>query len=195
MDSGVKTKKGGSAEPARKGSEHGASSIRSVAIIGAGQMGNGIAHVVALAGYDVMINDQKREAVDKAKLMQLVRIPGHCSDMPAAFMVADVIVAPSVEPEAFGRVAVEAQAMGKPLVASKLGAQTETVLDGVTGFLFEPGNAEALASAISRSLKLTDAQRSAMAAAARERVLKNYTVDVMCERTLAIYRKLLSAGG
>ena len=67
MDSGVKTKKGGSAEPARKGSEHGASSIRSVAIIGAGQMGNGIAHVVALAGYDVMINDQKREAVDKAR--------------------------------------------------------------------------------------------------------------------------------
>lgn len=135
-----------------------------------------------------------REAVDQAKLMQLVRIPGHCSDMPAAFMVADVIVAPSIEPEAFGRVAVEAQAMGKPLVASKLGAQTETVVDGVTGFLFEPGNADALAAAISKSLKLTDVQRSAMAAAARERVLKNYTADAMCERTLAIYWKLISAG-
>ena len=67
MDSGVKTKKGGAADHARKGSEHGATSIRSVAIIGAGQMGNGIAHVVALAGYDVAINDQKREAIDKAR--------------------------------------------------------------------------------------------------------------------------------
>ncbi|MEQ1755580.1 MAG: glycosyltransferase family 4 protein [Micropepsaceae bacterium] len=135
-----------------------------------------------------------REAIDKAGLTQKIRMPGHCTDMPAAFMVADVVVAPSIEPEAFGRAAVEAQAMGKPIVASRLGAQTETVLDGKTGFLFEPGNADALAKAITAALQLPQAQRTLMAGAARERVLKNYTVDVMCERTLSVYVKLLSSG-
>lgn len=136
-----------------------------------------------------------REAVDKAKLMQMVRIPGHCTDMPAALMVADVIVAPSIEPEAFGRVAVEAQAMGKPIVASRLGAQTETVLDGKTGFLFEPGNTDELAKLIEKALAMPSDQRAFMAKAGRDRVLKSYTVDAMCAATLDVYLKVMGQAG
>jgi glycosyltransferase involved in cell wall biosynthesis len=150
----------------------------------------------------VMVGDaQERDAyvdelhanLKRLNLTEIARIPGHCSDMPAAFMAADVIVTPSIEPEAFGRVAVEAQAMGKPVVASRLGAQTETVLDGITGFLFPPGDADALAQGITRALALTTDQRQAMAKKARERVLASYSVDAMCEATLKVYRDLLKA--
>lgn len=131
-----------------------------------------------------------RDALDRLGLSQHVRIPGHCADMPAAMMVADIVVAPSIEPEAFGRIAVEAQAMGRPIIASKLGAQTETVIDGVTGFLFPPGDADALAQAMSRALALPEAQKAAMAQAGRAKVLRSYTVDAMCAATLDVYRKV-----
>jgi glycosyltransferase involved in cell wall biosynthesis len=132
-------------------------------------------------------------AVDANGLAQCVRIPGHCSDMPAAFMVADIVVAPSIEPEAFGRAAVEAQAMGRTLIASDLGAQTETVADGVTGYLFPPGDADKLADLLMKALAMQPERREAMRAAARERVLKSYTVDAMCAATLKVYRNLIAA--
>lgn len=135
--------------------------------------------------------DELHASLKRLNLTDVVRIPGHCSDMPAAFMAADVIVTPSIEPEAFGRVAVEAQAMGCPVVASRLGAQTETVLDGVTGFLFPPGDAQALAEGITRALALPADQRQAMAKKARDRVLTSYSVQAMCEATLKVYRSLL----
>jgi glycosyltransferase involved in cell wall biosynthesis len=137
--------------------------------------------------------DELHASLKRLNLTEITRIPGHCSDMPAAFMAADVIVTPSIEPEAFGRVAVEAQAMGRPVVASRLGAQTETVVDGITGFLFPPGDADALAQGIARALSLTADQRQAMAKKARERVLASYSVDAMCEATLKVYRDLLKA--
>jgi glycosyltransferase involved in cell wall biosynthesis len=133
-----------------------------------------------------------RMAIDRAKLTQKVRIPGHCSDMPAALMVADVVVAPSIEPEAFGRVAVEAQAMGRPLVASCLGAQTETVRDGETGFLFPPGNVAELAEKIAKAISLGTGDRLAMAETQRANVLGLYTVEAMCAATLSVYRRVLA---
>lgn len=136
--------------------------------------------------------EELRSALDRVGLSQNVRIPGHCSDMPAALMAADVIVAPSIEPEAFGRIAVEAQAMGRPIIASRLGAQTETILDGVTGFLVSPGDATALAQAMAKALALPEEDRRNMAQAGRERVLQKYTVEVMCAATLQIYQRHLS---
>jgi glycosyltransferase involved in cell wall biosynthesis len=136
--------------------------------------------------------EELRAAVRAGKLEDVVRIPGHCSDMPAALLAADIVVAPSIEPEAFGRAAVEAQAMQRPIVASKLGAQTETVLDGVTGFLVPPGDPTALANAIGQALALSPEQRAAMGRAARERVLRLYTVDAMCAATLAVYAQVLA---
>jgi len=137
--------------------------------------------------------DELHASLKRLNLTEITRIPGHCSDMPAAFMAADIIVTPSIEPEAFGRVAVEAQAMGKPVVASRLGAQTETVVDGITGFLFPPGDADALAQGMARALALTAEHRQAMAKKARDRVLASYSVDAMCEATLKVYRDLLKA--
>ncbi|MFN9358273.1 MAG: glycosyltransferase family 4 protein [Alphaproteobacteria bacterium] len=131
-----------------------------------------------------------RAAIAVAGLEENTRIPGHCSDMPAAFMAADVIVAPSIEPEAFGRVAVEAQAMGKPLVASRLGAQTETVSEGKTGFLFHPGSVDELSAALARARALTADIRASMAAAQRANVLGQYTVGAMCAATLAVYERI-----
>ena len=113
--------------------------------------------------------------------------------MPAVYLTADVVVAPSIEPEAFGRIAVEAQAMGRPIVASRLGAQTETIADGVTGILVAPGDAAALAKGIEQALAMTQEQRAAMAAAARERVLRAYTVEAMCAATLKVYREILAS--
>lgn len=136
-----------------------------------------------------------REAIDRVKLTQKIRIPGHCTDMPAALMAADLVVAPSIEPEAFGRVAVEAQAMGRPIVASRLGAQTETVVDGQTGFLFEPGNVDELAQRMTAVLALTPQQRTDMARLQRERVVSAYTVDAMCAATLRVYRDVVTSGG
>lgn len=136
--------------------------------------------------------DELRAAIAAAKLDKVVQMPGHCSDMPAALMLADVVVAPSIEPEAFGRAAAEAQAMQRPLVASRLGAQTETVLDGVTGFLVAPNDATALANGIAQALALSPEQRAAMGRAARERVLRLYTVDAMCAATIAVYRDVLA---
>jgi glycosyltransferase involved in cell wall biosynthesis len=139
--------------------------------------------------------DELRAAVTRHGLTEHVRIPGAYTDVPAVMKLADVVVAPSIEPEAFGRIAVEAQAAGKPLVASALGAQRETVEDGVTGFLVPPADASALAAAIDRALALDETERKAMALAGRTRVLARYTVEAMCAATLEVYRELLAHHG
>jgi glycosyltransferase involved in cell wall biosynthesis len=127
-------------------------------------------------------------------LQRNLRIPGHIDDMPAAYLAADVVVSPSTVPESFGRTPVEAQAMGRPVVASALGGQLETVEHGVTGFLVPAFDAVALASSIERALTMDKAARDAMALVARKRVLERYTLEAMCAATLDVYRKLLAHG-
>ena len=124
-------------------------------------------------------------------LSAVTRIPGHCADMPAAYMAADLVVAPSVREEAFGRVAVEAQAMRRLVIGSALGAQTETIVDGVTGWLFPPGDDAALSLCIDRALALGSKDRERVVLAARAHVLNSYTLEGMCRQTLSVYRKLL----
>lgn len=128
---------------------------------------------------------------ERLGLGRRVRIVGDCADMPAALMLADVAVSASIEPEAFGRVVVEAQAMGRPVVATAHGGALETVSPGETGWLVPPGEPAALAAALDHALSLDDAARAALGAQAREAVLARYTTGRMCAATLDVYRELL----
>jgi glycosyltransferase involved in cell wall biosynthesis len=120
-----------------------------------------------------------------------LRLAGECDDMPAAMMLADVVVHASTEPEAFGRVVIEAQAMGRPVIASDLGGPVETVEQGVTGWRVPPGDPTALAKAIEQALALPADARAAMGARARAAVQRGYTVSAMQAATLAVYDELL----
>ena len=120
-----------------------------------------------------------------------LRLVGECADMPAALALADVVVHASVRPEAFGRVVIEAQAMGRPVIAADLGGPAETVTDGVTGWRVPPADAVALAGAIRAVLALPAAERAAVGAAARASVLAGATVAGMQAATLAVYREVL----
>lgn len=120
-----------------------------------------------------------------------VRLPGHVTDMPGALMAADLVLAPSIEPEAFGRSAAEAQAMGRPVIVADHGGAREVVEDGVTGWRVPPGDAGALAGAIETALSLSPADRAAMAAAARERVRDLFSKRALQEKTLRVYRDVL----
>ena len=120
-----------------------------------------------------------------------LRLAGECDDMPAALMLADVVVHASTQPEAFGRVVIEAQAMGRPVIASDLGGPVETVEHGVTGWRVPPGGASALAAAIEQALALPGTARAELGIRARAAVLHDYTVAAMQAATLAVYDELL----
>ena len=124
-------------------------------------------------------------------LQNRVRLVGHATDMPAALMLADVVVHASTDAEAFGRTVIEAQAMARPVIASDLGAPRETVAEGITGWRTPPGDAAALAAALSRALAMTDSERAALGARARAAVLSGYTTAAMQAATMATYRELL----
>ncbi len=117
---------------------------------------------------------------------------GHCDDMAAALKLASVVVSASLEPEAFGRVAVEAQAMGRPVIATDHGGAQETVDHGVTGWRYPPGDADALAAAIQQALTLDDLGRAHLAMAARARVVQRFSTRAMQRATLAVYEDVLA---
>ena len=117
-----------------------------------------------------------------------------CRDMPAAYKLADVVIAPSRKPEAFGRTVAKAQAMGRLVIAADHGGARETVASGKTGWLVPPNNAGALAQAIANALALDEPKRLAMARDAIESVRARFSNAVMCERTLAVYREVLGVG-
>ncbi|AWK86378.1 glycosyltransferase family 4 protein [Azospirillum thermophilum] len=132
------------------------------------------------------------ERVRRAGLDGVVRMTDHCSDMAAAYLLSDVVVSASQEPEAFGRVIVEAQAMGKPVIVSAIGAYQETVIPGETAWVVPPADAKALAKALDEALSLTPEQRDAIGARARAFVADRYTRQRMCGDTLAVYAELMA---
>ena len=117
-----------------------------------------------------------------------VRLVGHAGDMPAALLLSDIVVSASTEPEGFGRVVIEAQAMARPVVATGHGGAAETIAHGVTGWLVPPGDAAALAEALDAVLDLPAAGRAAFGARARAAVQTRYTVAAMQQATLDVYR-------
>lgn len=124
---------------------------------------------------------------------QFIQWVGACGDMAAAYRLSTLVLAPSTKPEAFGRVAVEAQAMAKPVIATNLGGYRETVRPGETGWLVAAGDSQALALAIREALGLDSAERAAMGERARDWVLRHFTKDKMCAATLAVYRTVRAA--
>ena len=125
-------------------------------------------------------------------LESMVRLVDHCNDMPAAYMLADVVVSASIEPEAFGRIVAEAQAMGRPIIATDHGGAKECVIVGETGWLVPPNDAGALADAIRLALALGPDARRALAARAVAHIAANFSKEAMCAKTLAVYDEVLA---
>jgi glycosyltransferase involved in cell wall biosynthesis len=140
-------------------------------------------------GYD----EELRAAISQAGLADEVKIVGHCDDMPAAYLLADIALLPTIVPESFGRAAVEPQAMGRPVIASNHGGTVETVLDGVSGWLVAPGDADSWAVAIARAIDAGRGRRAEMGGAGMNRARQLYRVDAMCAATLQAYAGVLEA--
>jgi glycosyltransferase involved in cell wall biosynthesis len=150
-----------------------------------------------LVGSDDGKHAYRREieaAIQRHGLGDVVGIVEHCADMPAAYMLADVVVSASNRPEGFGRVAVEAQAMGRPVIATDHGGARETVIAGDTGWLVPPADPAAMARAIGEALALSAEHRQRLASRARAHVAEHFSTAAMCAAEIAVYAELLFPG-
>lgn len=137
--------------------------------------------------------DEVETAIKNKNLEGRVRIIGHCNDMPAAYMLSNVVVSASTDPEGFGRVPIEAQAMGRAIVATNHGGAQETIINGVTGWLVPPGDVDALAAAIEEALTMDPEQKSFMATHAMMHIAEHFTRSHMVDQTMDVYAELLQA--
>ena len=153
------------------------------------------------AFYVVILGSDQGRKIYKKKLLRLVeqyrlnkqlRFVDECKKMPAAYKIANLIVSASIEPEAFGRVSVEAQSMEKPIIASNIGGSNETIIDNKTGILFESGKAESLSKKIIEVLQLDDSTLKSMGNEGRKNVLKKFNIEKMCFSTYSEYKKLFN---
>ena len=142
-------------------------------------------------GRDIYTKKIKR-LTEQHRLTRQLRFIDHCSNMPLAYKISDIIVSASIEPEAFGRVAVEAQAMEKIIIASNIGGSNETIIDIKTGFLFESENPEDLKKKIIVALNLDESILKSMGNEGRKNIIKKYNVEKMCFSTYSEYLKLLN---
>ncbi len=125
------------------------------------------------------------------KLGGIVSLVGHCLDMPAAYLLSDIVLAPSTRPEAFGRVAAEASAMAKPVIVADHGGQREIVVDGQTGARAEPGNIDSLTACLRAILHLPAESREAMGAEGQRYVRERFSKIQLQTATLDVYRRVL----
>ncbi len=147
-----------------------------------------------MIGSDQGRTDYRKEledAINEKKLGTKIRIVDQCTDMPAAYMLSTIVVSASIEPEGFGRVPVEAQAMGKPVIATNHGGAKETVIPGVTGWLIPHSDPDALAGAIKEVLSIGSTQHAILAARSMGHVSQNFTKHAMTEKTLDVYADIL----
>jgi len=142
-------------------------------------------------GRDIYTKKIKRLA-EQYRLTSQLKFIEHCKNMPLAYKISSIVVSASVEPEAFGRVAVEAQSMEKPIIASDIGGSNETIIDNVTGFLFQSGNAEALSKKIVEVLQLDESRLKSIGIEGRKNIIKKFNVEKMCFSTYSEYKKLLN---
>ncbi|MDA7574518.1 glycosyltransferase family 4 protein [Candidatus Pelagibacter sp.] len=153
------------------------------------------------AFYAVILGSDQGRDLYKKKLIRLteqyrlinqVKFIDHCKDMALAYKVSDIVVSASIEPEAFGRVAVEAQSMEKPIIASNIGGSNETVIDEKTGFLFESNNAKSLSQKILKILSMDEASLNSMGREGRKNIIQKFNVEKMCFSTYSEYKRILN---
>ena len=146
----------------------------------------------------ILGNDQGRDIYSKKikrlaeqhRLTNQLKFIDHCKNMPLAYKISDFVVSASIEPEAFGRVAVESQSMKKPIIASNIGGSNETIINNKTGFLFESGNPNSLCKKIIEVLQLDESTLKSMGNEGRKNVIKKFNVEKMCFSTYSEYKKL-----
>ena len=132
------------------------------------------------------------DLVQRYRLNQKIKFINHCKEMPVAYSLADVVISASIKPEAFGRVAVEAQAMSKPIIASDLGGSKETILKGKSGFLYKHDDPRQFAKTLNAVIELDHDTLQSIGNEGRKNVSKKFDVESMCDSTLREYKKLLN---
>ena len=142
-------------------------------------------------GRDIYTKKIKRLA-EQYRLTSQVKFVEHCQNMPLAYKLSDLVISASIEPEAFGRVAIEAQSMEKPIIASDIGGSNETIVNNETGFLFKSGNPESLSKKIVKALNLDQSRLKSMGIEGRKNIIKKFNVEKMCFSTYSEYKKLLN---
>ena len=153
------------------------------------------------AFYAVILGSDQGRDLFKKKLVRLceqyrmtkqVKFINHCNDMALAYKVSDLVVSTSIEPEAFGRVAVEAQSMEKVIIASNIGGSNETVINEKTGYLFQSGNVNSLCETILKVLKLDETTIKTIGIEGRKNIVSKFNVEKMCYSTYSEYKKLIN---
>ncbi|MFL2897058.1 MAG: glycosyltransferase family 4 protein [Candidatus Pelagibacter sp.] len=148
----------------------------------------------------ILGNDQGRDLykkklvrlVEQYRLTNQIKFIDHCKDMALAYKVSDIVISPSIEPEAFGRVSVEAQSMEKLIIASNIGGSNETINDEKTGLLFKSGDANSLSKKIIRGLTMDETSINIMGKEGRSNIIKKFNVEKMCFSTYSEYKRLLN---
>ena len=130
--------------------------------------------------------------IEQYRLTNQIKFIDHCKDMALAYKVSDFVVSASIEPEAFGRVAVEAQSMEKLIIASNIGGSNETILDEKTGFLFESGDMNSLSKKIIKAITMDETSLKLIGKEGRKNVIKKFNVEKMCFSTYSEYKRLLN---
>ena len=153
------------------------------------------------AFYAVILGSEQGRDLFKKKLIRLVeqyrmtkqlKFISHCKDMALAYKVSNIVVSSSIEPEAFGRVAVEAQSMEKVIIASNIGGSNETIIDGKTGYLFKTGNPQSLCEKILKVLNLDETTLKTLGVEGRKNIISKFNVEKMCFSTYSEYKKLIN---
>ena len=129
--------------------------------------------------------------VERYNLNKKIKFIEHCKEMPLAYSLADLVVSASIEPEAFGRVSVEAQSMGKPIIASNIGGSKETIINKRSGFLYKHDDPRDLAKSLNTVIQLSQDELKSMGNEGRKNVTKKFDVETMCQSNLKEYRKLI----
>ena len=142
-------------------------------------------------GRDIYTKKIKRLA-EQYRLMPQLKFIEHCKNMPLAYKISSLVVSASIEPETFGRVAIEAQSMEKPIIASDIGGSNETIKNNVSGFLFESNNPESLSKKIIEVLNLDESRLKLIGIEGRKNIIKKFNVEKMCFSTYSEYKKLLN---